>query len=235
MHEDEDVTDASSTGAAQVTSKENLQSSSAAVQPYEFCRLDISLDDIDLHLVPTGQLVEWLAEVVAVESPVHWLEAGRRIAGAVGIQRLGHRIQDALRLACRTGSKAKKFVYKDDFLSTAAQGHCHIRDRSGFSQQTKKLEYVSHEEICAAIEHVVLAGFGIRLDDLPVTTCRLLGFARVTEDMRSVISESCNSLISQGRLERRAELVVHSTVSVLGSKIVAGSTPPAELAHSGYF
>jgi hypothetical protein len=82
--EDEAVTEASPSEAAPATPRQSQQPSSEAVQPYEFCQLAISLDATDLHLVPTGRLVVWLAEVVAVESPVHWIEASRRIADAVG-------------------------------------------------------------------------------------------------------------------------------------------------------
>lgn len=127
-HEDEAVTEASPADSIPATPRQSQQPSSEAIQAYEFCQLAISLDSTDLHLVPTGRLVEWLAEVVAVESPVHWIEASRRIADAVGIQRMGSRIQDALIRASRQGSRAKKFIYKDDFLFSAAQGQCPIRD-----------------------------------------------------------------------------------------------------------
>lgn len=191
----------------------NQRSTSEIIKAYEFCQLDITLEATDLHLVPTGQLVEWLAQVVAIESPVHWMEAGRRIADALGIQRLGSRIQDALMRASRAGSRAKKFVLKGDFLLSIELTQCLVRDRSEFPSQIKKLEYVSPEEICAAIEHVVLNEFGMPPDDIPVAACRLLGFARVSEEMRSVVSECRDSLLAQGRLEQRAEMLVHARMN----------------------
>jgi Protein of unknown function (DUF3320) len=190
------------------------QSTNEIIKAYEFCQLDIALEGNDLHLVPTGQLVEWLAQVVAVESPVHWMEAGRRIADALGIQRLGSRIQDALTRASRAGSRAKKFVLKGDFLFRVEPPTLSlVRDRSEFPQQTKKLEYVAPEEICAAIEHAVLTGFGMPPEDIPVAACRLLGFARVSEEMRSVVADCRDSLVAQGCLEQRAEMLVHRSMS----------------------
>jgi hypothetical protein len=88
-----------------------------------------------------------------------------------------------------------------------------VRDRSAFPPLIKRLEYVSPEEICAAIEHVVLKGFGMSPDEIPVAACRLLGFARVIEEMRSVVSECWDSLIAQGRLEQRAEMLVHTKMT----------------------
>jgi very-short-patch-repair endonuclease len=196
-----------------VAAEKNQKSSSAIVRPYEFCQLDISLTSNDLHLVPTIQLVEWITQVVAVESPVHWIEAGRRIADSLGVQRIGNRIQEALIRACQSGSRSKKFKYKDDFLFSITQEHCPIRDRSAFPPQTKKLEYVSHMEICAAVEHVVMEGFGMPNDDIPVAVCRLLGFARVSEEMRVAVSACRDSLVSAGRLQQRSGMLIHQVMS----------------------
>ena len=88
-----------------------------------------------------------------------------------------------------------------------------MRDRSELPPQIKKLEYVSPEEICAAIEHVVLTGFGMPSDDIPVAACRLLGFARVSDEMRTVVCECRDLLIAQGRLEQRAEMLIHARTS----------------------
>jgi hypothetical protein len=102
---------------------------------------------------------------------------------------------------------------KGDFLSSTEQAQCPIRDRSEFPQQIKKLEYVSPDEVSAAIEHVVLTGFGMPSDDIPVAACRLLGFARVSDEMRTVVCECRDSLIAQGRLEQRAEMLIHARTS----------------------
>ncbi len=192
-------------------SQPSRKASGSAAQPYEFCRLNISIGSIDLHLVPTAQLVEWLAQVVAVESPVHWAEAGRRITESLGVQRMGNRIQDALGRACKAGSRSKKFRYKDDFLFSVSQEQSPIRDRSEFPALTKKLEYVSPSEICAAVEHVVREGFGMPADDIPIAVCRLLGFSRVSEEMRSVVSGCCDSLVSEGRLRQHSDMLIVAT------------------------
>ena len=102
---------------------------------------------------------------------------------------------------------------KGEFLFNPEPAECPIRDRSEFPPQIKKLEYVSPEEICSAIEHVVLTGFGMSPDEIPVAACRLLGFARVSEEMRSVVSECRDSLIVEGRLEQRAEMLVHKRMN----------------------
>ncbi len=61
-----------------------------------------------MHLVNRSQLADLLAQVVNVESPVHWTEAVRRILSGAGIQRLGNRIQQAFEEAMRLESLSKK-------------------------------------------------------------------------------------------------------------------------------
>jgi very-short-patch-repair endonuclease len=192
-------------------SQSSRKASGSPAQPYEFCRLNISIGSTDLHMVPTAQLADWLAQVVAVESPVHWAEAGRRITESLGVQRMGNRIQDALGRACKAGSRSKKFRYKDEFLFSISQEQSPIRDRSEFTAQTKKLEYVSPSEICAAVEHVVREGFGMPADDIPIAVCRLLGFSRVSEEMRSVVSGCRDSMISEGRLRQHSDMLIVAT------------------------
>jgi hypothetical protein len=83
---------------------------------YVIAELEVDLGFSDLHAVSLDRLSQWLAQVVAVESPIHWLEAARRIANAAGVQRVGSRIQEAFKRACRSGARAKRFVYRGDFL-----------------------------------------------------------------------------------------------------------------------
>lgn len=118
------VTEANATQAPEIVPQASHQSPVENIKPYEFCQLDIHFSVTELHLVPTGQLVEWMAQVVAVESPVHWMEAGRRIADALGIQRLGNRIQGALTRACRAGSRTKRFAMRGEFLFTPELTQC---------------------------------------------------------------------------------------------------------------
>lgn len=175
---------------------------------YEFCQLNISLGATELHLIPTARLADWLAQVVAVESPVHWLEASRRIAEAVEVQRLGSRIQDAFKRACSAGSRSGRFSMKDGFLLSKSPTAAIFRDRSEFPPNLKKLEFVASDEISAAIEHAVRASFGMGIEEVPVAACRLLGFARVTEEMRAAVRVCAETMIAQGRLQQNGDMVV---------------------------
>jgi very-short-patch-repair endonuclease len=178
------------------------------IPKYTFAELKIEIGKTELHLVPATQLSAWLAEIVEVEGPIHWLEATRRIASAAGVHRVGNRIQDAFKLACISGSRRNVFIYKDNFLKKGDEADAPIRDRSEFPPQLKKLEYVAPEEIHAAIELAVNESFGLDEGDVANSACRLLGFSRVTEEMRATVEAERDYLVAKGRLVMRGEVLV---------------------------
>jgi very-short-patch-repair endonuclease len=185
-----------------------LPQSTPGVPKYRFAEIQVHLGHSELHTISSEALSQWLAQVVAVEGPVHWLEAARRVANAAGIQRAGSRIQEAFQRACRYGSRSKRFVYRDGFLWADESLNLAVRDRSDFPPQLKKLEYVAPEEICAAIEQSVDESFGLATDEVAVSACRLLGFARVSEDMRVIAERQRDCLLQEGRLLLRGETVI---------------------------
>lgn len=181
---------------------------------YKFAQIRVSLGIQELHEVSREQLGNWLQQVVSVESPIHWLEAAKRIADAAGVQRVGNRIQQAFQSACVYGHRCKMFENRKGFLWTNEPAPVQVRDRSDFPPQQKKIELVAPEEICAAIEQAVKESYGIAAEDVAVSACRRLGFARVTEDMRATVEEQRDTLVTRGRLELRGEtLVLNQDVS----------------------
>jgi hypothetical protein len=175
---------------------------------YIFATPNIEIGDKELHLIPTIQLEAWLAQVAEIEGPVHWLEATRRIASAAGVHRVGTRIQDAFRRACISGSRRKLFIQKDDFLHKVGCTETPVRDRSDFQPQLKKLEYVAPEEIHAAIELSVNESFGLDEGEVANAVCHLLGFSRVTLEMRATVEDERDHLISSRRLTLRGDVLV---------------------------
>lgn len=162
--------------------------------------------------MPTATLIEWLSEVVECESPIHWLEAARRIANGAGVQRVGNRIQNAFAGACKSGSRNRKFLFDGTFLRSVSQQQLLIRDRSELPPQMKKLALVAPEEIDAAIEYVTNESYGISFDQASLAACRLLGFSRVTGEMQVTADRRRDFLLARGLLEQRGEMLfVHQS------------------------
>jgi hypothetical protein len=175
---------------------------------YRFANIDINLGHLDLHEVAREQLANWLAQVIAVETSIHWLEATRRIADSAGIQRVRSRIQRALQGDCIYRHNYKKFQNRKGSLWTFEPSAVQVRDRSDFLQQQRKIDLVAPEEIFAAIEQTVEQSFGMEAEDVAIATLRLLGLARVSGEIRAIVEEHRDSLLNNGELELRGKTLV---------------------------
>jgi len=122
-------------------------------------------------------------------------------------------IQDAFQHAYLTGSRAGRFSVRDGFLWRIDMTAPPLRDRSDLPQTSKKIEHVAPEEIQVAIERVAQESYGVAPDDVASSACRLLGFGRVTDEMRTVIDAQRDALIAAGRLVLRGESLVYMDTS----------------------
>ncbi|MFN0305380.1 MAG: DUF3320 domain-containing protein [Burkholderiales bacterium] len=175
-------------------------SEAPSAQPYEIANVPIRLNGLELNAVPPERFGAWIAEVVKIEGPIHCDEAVRRIANAAGVQRIGNRIQGALEQAIRNATQKLTVVRRGEFLWPPNITTPRVRDRSDLPQSSKKLDFICDEEIAEAIHQVVRASFGIDIDAVSGATCRLLGFARVTDEMRISVNRLVAKLIKAGRL-----------------------------------
>jgi hypothetical protein len=153
-----------------------------------------------MHLVDRSRLSEYLADVVKVESPVHWTEAARRLLSGAGVQRLGSRVQGAFEQAVSVGVSRKLFARRADFLWNLDMQRSPVRDHSVLPAASRKLGLVAPEEIRRAILIVVQESYGIVPAEVPNAVCRLLGFARVTDDMRTAVEPHRDALLREGHL-----------------------------------
>jgi very-short-patch-repair endonuclease len=172
----------------------------SSVSPYEIATVMARLNGIEMHLVDRTRLANLLAQVVNVESPVHWTEAARRVLGSAGIQRFGTRIQQAFEQAVEVGLARKLFVKRGDFLWTSAMQQAPVRDRRDLPASSRSFEFVAPEEVRRAVQIVVRESCGIVPDEVPGAVCRLFGFARVTSDMIAAVEPQRDALVREGRL-----------------------------------
>jgi very-short-patch-repair endonuclease len=167
---------------------------------YVCATVDVRLEFGDLHEMERVQLATYLSAVVKVESPVHWKEAARRVMSGAGVQKMGSRIEGAFEEAIRVGLSRGLFMRRGEFLWWTEAADPIVRDRGDLPNSSRKLDFVAPEEISKAILCVIEASYGMPTDEVPVAVCRLLGFARVTDDMRGAVVPVQEALVRSGRL-----------------------------------
>jgi very-short-patch-repair endonuclease len=178
--------------------QEDEQVSSDAV-PYRTASLTLSLQGHSLHLASDHQMLEWIMQVVEVESPVHIPEVGRRIAQA-GNGRFGKRIRDKVDNAVRLGVFKDRLVRRGSFLWLPGQQEVAVRRRDEAPVQLRKVDAIAPEEIGAALLHVVRISFGIEADEALVEASRLFGYKRAGPVIRAHFRSTLDSLLAQGVL-----------------------------------
>lgn len=185
----------------------SLLSGGTAV-PYERATLHIMLGTEALHQVNRLRIADWIRRIVAVESPIHQDEVAHRIADAAGIKRIGNRIEEALGLSIHLATQNQMVRIHGEFLWDPAMVWPVLRDRSRLPAASRKLEYVAPEEIGLAVMAVVDGAYGIEEEAIPPATGQLLGFGRVSDDMRSRIEFIVRQMIAENRLIQQGTHIV---------------------------
>jgi hypothetical protein len=100
---------------------------------------------------------------------------------------------------------------RTEFLSLVGGPEVQVRDRSGLEASERKTEWVSDEEIEAAVLQVVEEAFSISVEEAGVRAMGMMGFRRRTLDLQdrvtSLIENGCEdggSFGGGGWLERRS-------------------------------
>ncbi|MBU9723340.1 MULTISPECIES: DUF3320 domain-containing protein [Bacillaceae] len=190
-------------GVQEISRDETAEKATSSVVPYEMADLDISLNGEEIHNIPATILAEWVLEVVKVESPIHVNELMKRICHAVGIRRVGTRIQQRFEDVL---NDCEEVVRKDDFIWARTMSVPPVRTRTG---AIRKLELICREEFEEAIAEAVSLSFGVHGDNVAPLVYAKLGFSRVTEEMRKHLDEIVEGMVEKEILvDKGGELII---------------------------
>ncbi len=174
--------------------------------PYSTAVVPIELNGLPLHGLPVDYLARLLTHVVRVEGPVHFEVASRRLASSV-VQRRGRRIMEVLDRACDRADQCGMITRKGQFLSIPGGPPPVVRDRSALGSADRKLELVPPEEIDLAIEQVVKAAHGMRVEDIAPQVGGLFGLGRTSANARELLEARVEALQAYGRLFAMGEFL----------------------------
>jgi very-short-patch-repair endonuclease len=182
--------------------EEPAQPGATAAPPYQVAQLPPVIRQKELHQHPAGRLAAWVAEVVAVESPVHADEVTRRLALASGATQVGSRIRASVAAAIKVAGQMGSIRPQGDFLWTPTMpvAAVPVRDRSALPPASRKLAFIAPEELAAAVLAVVRDSFALEREAVALPAARLLGFARPGEELRQALLAVVEMLVAETRL-----------------------------------
>ena len=172
-----------------------------AVPPYELASPEIRLFSQELHEVASERLMNWVLQVVEIESPVHLKEVARRIANAAGLKRIGSRICDRIRAVADQAVSNGKISRSGNFMWRGDHDQVPLRRRDKLPVGMRKIQLISPEEIGAALFHAVQVSHGIDEDGVITEAVRIFGFRRAGPDIRSSFENILHRLVEDGVLE----------------------------------
>jgi hypothetical protein len=190
--------DINTTPAEEYTMVREDEGEGSDVPLYEMAVLPAEIATKDLHQHPADKLRSWLEMIVRVESPVHVEEATRRILDAADVSRVGNRIREVLKQAIADAVVNDSVVVKDDFLWDAMMQTPLVRSRVNLPPVSRKMTYIAPEELMTVIEKVVGDAIAITVAAAIPVIAKTLGFARVTEDLKTDLQEAIEKALVDG-------------------------------------
>ena len=186
----------------------------SGAEPYTLAAVD---GPFDLAAGPADVIADRLDAVVRAEGPVHRDEAARRLADGAGVKRVGPRAHAAIDEALARSVARGSVRLVGDFLWPDGLTHPIVRDRSALPPGARKLDLVAPEELEAAVLAVVAGSLGMPADEVPPAACRLLGFPRTTDEMRSRVDAAVAALVAAGRLTPRGDHLITDGPAAAGA------------------
>lgn len=144
------------------------------------------------------QVAQVLARVVAIESPIHHLEAARRVAQHWEITRTGSQVLQRMAAAARDCAAAGLIRMRGDFYWAPDMQVPPVRNRAA-EDAVREPELIPLEEIAAAAELVLAKEFCLQQDALVAQVGRLLGFPRSGARLEQQFAAGVAELIRSGR------------------------------------
>jgi len=158
--------------------------------------LDLSVADfIDL---PTFVVVQAIVDIVAVESPVHIDEVYNRIRSFAGISRLGSRMKRKLEGDCQYAVVSKRVFKRGQFLWKSREQEPPLRRR--LQNQSRNIEYISDEEIQAAVIHVLRSQYATPMEGIVSEVSRIFGI-KATRLVIDRVDVLVRNLVKSNELE----------------------------------
>ncbi len=146
-------------------------------------------------------------EIINVENPIHKDDLIRRVLGLSSLSRAGSRIQNVFEVAIGHNIRRGLLREKDDFLYCTGK-EIKLRSRSDLPGASKKLEYISSEEIAIAIKTILKSSYGMQQHEIPLSIAKVFGFSRTNDDTTGRIISILAELVKSGEIKKQGDTYV---------------------------
>jgi very-short-patch-repair endonuclease len=162
----------------------------------------------DLLDTSVKAVADIVAEIVAVEGPIHEDEIVVRVRAVWGLQRTGPRIQEHVSKAIRAARSTRGIERQGKFLNVPGRS-VHLRNRSNVvSRNLRWPEMLAPAEIREGIVDVVRENFGARSDEIIASVLRRMGYTTSSANLRDAVEAVIDKMRAKGTLALHGDLLV---------------------------
>ncbi|HEX2190445.1 MAG TPA: DUF3320 domain-containing protein, partial [Longimicrobiaceae bacterium] len=176
--------------------EETAVPAAAQARPYTFAPAG-AVHPGDFGAAPASEVGRAVAEVVAVEAPLHLADLAARVVARWGSERVGPRMMQRVREVAEALAQRGRIVLRGEFVHAAGAGEAPVRSRAG----TKiPAERIAPEEYRAAVLAVLRTGDGLDRKTLTASVRRLFGFGRTGATLEAAIGSAIDALLAEETL-----------------------------------
>lgn len=185
------------------------------VRPYVVCQLPATRIQDDFYVLGKSQrgldqMASLFAEVVKVESPVHWLVVCERVARSFGIARRGRRVRDVVRRAIERAKREDLCREEQDFFWRPGSRQWKCFRSYDTEDAPGGPDMICPEEVAALAAAIVHASLSVRREELVTETARALGFGAVGVRVRELIERAVDSSLADNGVIREGDEYISS-------------------------
>lgn len=157
----------------------------------------ISLPDQQMHLINPNLFLNHIKDIVEFEGPIHEQLLMKRITNCAGLMKVGGRIQENLETAIQIAIRQGVIVSEGHFLYIN-EFPIKVRDRSREDTSLKRVELIPPMELKCAFNEVIKDSISVSEDELIAGGYHLLGFQKITSQMRELALEIIKDAMKNG-------------------------------------
>lgn len=162
-----------------------------------------TINSDDYGDISVSVLTKELLRIAQIEAPIHVDQLFQRVS-----TRVTKVVRAHLEMVLNRIVNEGKLVRDGEYLLMPGASAVVARDRSELPGQIKKIQHIYPQELKAAITLVVTRTHGILRSDLGRETLKLIGYARVTDNMDTIVEDVIREMLEKGEVHLRGEQIV---------------------------
>ncbi len=185
------------------------ESEEALAPPYVLCDSLVAPTGIEPKDCPPVKMAALVAEVVAVEGPVHVKEVTLRIRDAFGAKRTGRQIQAAVDAGIEKAVALWGIQRRDEFLWPKEVPSTIVRRRG--EAVKPQIEMICNEELEGAVLLVLERHYATEKGALGTAACRAVGIRKASGETKQRVQHVIDGMISRGMVTEKPNGLIDTT------------------------